>query len=76
MDLTLGHGLALYSLHSHDLDLKRNTTFLPKVYFVIDDIINYIEMAKILQILKLKLSHIAHNSFIWAPIEEFQSLKL
>jgi hypothetical protein len=64
MDLTLSHGLALDSLHSHDLDLKRNTTFLLKVYFVMDDIINYIEMAKILQIPKLKLSHIAHNSLI------------
>jgi hypothetical protein len=47
MDLTLGHGLALNSLFSHDLDLKKNTTFLLIVYFLIDDIINYIEMAKI-----------------------------
>jgi hypothetical protein len=48
MDLTLGHGLALNSLHSHDLDLKKDTTFLPIVYFLIDDTINYVEMAKIL----------------------------
>ncbi len=70
------NGLALDSLHSHDLDLKIDTTLSPKIYFLIDDIINYIEMVKIIWILKLRLLCIAHNSFIWAPIEEFQSLKL
>jgi hypothetical protein len=64
MDLILGHGLDLNSLHSHDLNLKKDTTFFPIVYFLIDDIINYIEMAKILWISKLKLLHITHNSLI------------
>lgn len=31
--LTLGHGLALNSLHSHDLDFKRDTTFFPIIFF-------------------------------------------